>query len=63
MRHPPDSSPSRRYEKRLSESAAVKNLMLGIRMQAKLALDRGIDLRAGSTALPRRFGDCSEIQN
>ena len=46
----PDAACRRRYEKLLRDFVAAQNLTLGARMQAKLALDRGIELRAEGTA-------------
>jgi hypothetical protein len=47
----PDSPRRKRYEQLLREFVATKKLILGIRIQAKVALDRGIELRRASTAL------------
>src|SRR5262245_4847944 len=47
----PESPRRERYEKRLREFVAAKNLMFGVRLHAKLALDRGIALWAKGIAL------------
>lgn len=47
----PESVRQKRYEKLLRDFVTTKNLMLGVRMQAKLARDRGIELRRNSSAI------------
>ena len=54
----PDSPRRKRFEQLLREFVATKRLTLGIRMQAKVALDRGIDLRRASTALDEAIKRC-----
>jgi hypothetical protein len=46
----PDVSRQKRYEELLRDFVAAQNLTLGACMQAKQALDRGIELRAEGTA-------------
>jgi hypothetical protein len=47
----PDASRRKRYEELLRDFVATKNLTLGARMQAKQAVDRGLELRADGTAM------------
>jgi len=46
-----DSPRHTRYEQLLREFVATKKLMLGVRIQASVALYRGIEARRASTAL------------
>lgn len=46
----PDVSHRKRYEELLRDFVAAQNLTLAARMQAKQALERGIELRADGTA-------------
>src|SRR5690349_11935497 len=46
-----DSPRRERFEALLRDFVATKNMTLGIQMQAKLAVERGIELRRESTAL------------
>ena len=47
----PDSLRRKRYEALLRDFVATKNVTLAARMQANLALDRGIELRRYGSAL------------
>ncbi len=46
-----ESVRQKRYEGLLRDFVTTKNLMLGVWMQAKVARDRGIDLRQDSSAI------------
>jgi len=47
----PDSAHYKRYEQLIREFVNTKKLLLGIRVQAKLEVKRGKDLRRASMAL------------
>ncbi len=47
----PQSVRQQRFEELLRDFVTTKNLILGARMQAKLARDHGVDLRRKSSAL------------
>jgi hypothetical protein len=50
-----DSPCQKRYEELLRDFVTTKNLMLAARVQAKRALERGIELRRESVALNEEF--------
>jgi hypothetical protein len=52
----PNSSRRERYERLLREFVTTKNLNLGIRLQAALRRDRGIELRKRSSAIDEEIG-------
>ena len=49
----PDSACQKGYEELLRNFVAKKNLILAIRMEAKMAHDRGIELRQSATRLEK----------
>jgi len=51
----PDSPRRKRYEQLLREFVGTKNLTLGTRVQAELARDRRINLRALSTVIDEQI--------
>jgi hypothetical protein len=55
---PQKSSRQMRYERLLREFVATRNLMLGLRIQAKVALCRGIKARRASTELDEEIQRC-----